>query len=732
MRSTPWKCLILLCCIAGFVAPASAGLVPSLDWTGSLGGANYDDAMAIQQTHDGGLIVVGSVLSTDHDGTGNHGGYDIVVAKLSRGGTREWVRVLGGSGNEKAYAVKSTSYGGYLVGGFTKSFQSGDVGQTRVTSKYADAWIVNLSSTGQIVWNVTFSGNLADEVYALRQTADGGYLAAGMTTSTNAFFFNGSSLYLPSTGLHGPSPGASHDVLLVKVSRDGALEWQKCLGGNDFDVATSIEATNDGGSILAGITKSNNTGDIGPTHNTWPLGLGPGDIWVAKLTGTGGIVWSRSLGGTATEDGTPAVQQTSDGGYIVVGKTWSNDGDVAGFHGLTDAWAVKLTPSGAIAWQRCLGGTGAEQAIAVRQTADGGYLVAGQSTSNDGDVRGVRGGYDAWFVKLDANGRMTGQRPVGGTKTDIAQALAPLNDGGYVFAGTSSSADGDLASNFGLDDLVIGRVSIIESGPTASFAAYPQSGPAPLSVRFLDYSYDGPVAWSWDFGDGGVSDQQYPAHVYNRSGLYTVSLTVTDSGGRTGTATRDHYIRVADMPTPSPTPLANFSANATTGPAPLAVAFTDASSPAPYHRWWQFGDGTSSTDADPVHIYTTPGTRTVNLTVWTALGIASKTGTVTVGTDSRAPVANFTMSRTSGHAPLYVKFTDASTGAPTSWRWDFGGLAWTALRNPSVIFRQPGTCAVTLTVRNAYGSSSMTKNLTVVATPGRSRAATDAPIQVVG
>ncbi len=271
------------------------------------------------------------------------------------------------------------------------------------------------------------------------------------------------------------------------------------------------------------------------------------------------------------------------------------------------------------------------------------------------------------------------------------------------------------------------------SGPSPSFAAYPQSGPAPHQVQFLDYTPNA-KEWRWDFGDGGTSTLPYPTHTYTAPGLYTVSLTVTDWAGRTGTKTEYHFIRVTEPPTPAPTPVANFTANATTGPAPLAVQFTDASGKAPFHWWWQFGDGSSSTDANPVHTYERTGAYTVNLTVWTSLGQAtiSRPTYVTVDGDPRVPEANFTLSRTSGPAPLYVRFTDTSTGNPTSWRWDFSGLAWTTTKNPSVVFRRPGTYTVTLTVRNPYGWSSFGTNVTVTGTAGTTRNAGGRQVSVVG
>ncbi len=251
--------------------------------------------------------------------------------------------------------------------------------------------------------------------------------------------------------------------------------------------------------------------------------------------------------------------------------------------------------------------------------------------------------------------------------------------------------------------------------PAAAFGVSRQSGTAPLTVRFLDYS-SGAATWRWDFGDGTTTVEHEPLHTYISPGRYTVSLTVANRAGTADTATKyDYIVATGPSPTPVPTVGVNFSADATSGPAPMAVAFTDASGGSPYHWWWEFGDGSSSTDPNPVHTYTTAGTYTVNLSVWTATGTAtaSKPAFVTIGADPRTPVANFTLSRTSGSAALYVRFTDASTGDPTSWRWDFGGIAWTTTGSPTTVFRQPGTYAVTLTATNAYGRSTATRNVTV-------------------
>ena len=395
-------------------------------------------------------------------------------------------------------------------------------------------------------------------------------------------------------------------------------------------------------------------------------------------------------------------------------------------------------------------GVGALSSIAVNRTD---HLILGPKESGTISV-------------LDKNHHAVGPSittvfgSVSGLATDAAGNIFAVEYGSPIFR-VFSPAGGYIGASSGMTLTAYGGIAVSSSGvvavtdindyhlnrvrlfsspqpvptstpavPSPSFAAYPQSGPAPHLVQFLDYTRNA-KSWSWDFGDNGSSTLRYPTHLYNQSGLYSVTLTVTDWSDRTATKTEYHLIRVSDPVTPAPTPVADFSANATVGAAPITVGFTDESSPSPYHRWWQFGDGGSSTDANPVHTFTKAGTYTVNLTVWTSLGTAtvSKLAYITVGPDSRAPVANFTMSRSSGTAPLYVRFTDTSTNA-ASWRWDFGGWAWTTMQSPSVVFRRPGEYAVTLTASNAYGSSTVTRNLSV--TGAMPRGASGSPVRVVG
>ena len=219
-----------------------------------------------------------------------------------------------------------------------------------------------------------------------------------------------------------------------------AIEWQRALGGTLNDDGFSLEQTSDGGYIVAGQCFSNN-GNVTGQH-------GGIDFWVVKLGSDGSLQWQKALGG-AGYDNARCIHQTSDQGYIVAGGTESNDGDVSGNHGSDDCWVVKLDPSGSIQWQRCFGGSNQDAAAAILQTLDDGYIIAGETRSNDGDVSGNHGFDDVWVLRLDAGGSLIWQRTYGGSSDEFAHAMVEAGDGGYVIAGASNSNDGQVTGNHG-------------------------------------------------------------------------------------------------------------------------------------------------------------------------------------------------------------------------------------------------------------------------------------------
>ena len=159
------------------------------------------------------------------------------------------------------------------------------------------------------------------------------------------------------------------------------------------------------------------------------------------------IEWQRSLGGSGEDVVYSSIQQTSDDGFIVAGRSTSNDGDVSGAHGSSDYWVTKLDSSGNLLWQKTLGGMATDIAYSVQQTSDGGFIVAGHSTSSDGDVlSGNKGGFDQWITKLDASGNLLWENSMGGSADDHALDIQETSDGGFLVIGESQSSDGDVLS----------------------------------------------------------------------------------------------------------------------------------------------------------------------------------------------------------------------------------------------------------------------------------------------
>jgi hypothetical protein len=174
------------------------------------------------------------------------------------------------------------------------------------------------------------------------------------------------------------------------------IEWEKCFGGSSNDNANSIITTNDGGYIFSGLSGSNN-GDITSFNG------GSSDYWIVKLDSIGNLIWQKSIGGTST-DVCWSIKSTLDGGYVLAGRTMSNDVNVSGNHGSSDCWIVKLDAQGIIIWQKCFGGSSIECAYDIISCSDGGYVFTGYTASNNGDIAGNHGGNDLLVVKLNSNG----------------------------------------------------------------------------------------------------------------------------------------------------------------------------------------------------------------------------------------------------------------------------------------------------------------------------------------
>lgn len=247
----------------------------------------------------------------------------------------------------------------------------------------------------------------------------------------------------------------------ISVEQDFAVAlpvniiWKKLLGGNGNDYGYSIIKSTDGGYLLSGRTTSNNNGDVGATK-------GGIDMWVAKLNAAGEIAWSKTYGGNADEYSVAAAA-TPDGGYVLTGFTLSNNnGDVGANHGNTDFWVLKINATGAILWQKVLGGGVDDRPHAVTVTTEGKIAVAGYTnSSNTGDVGQNHGAEDFWVVMLDnTNGNVIWKKTYGGNGSEVARAVIPAPDGGlFVGGSTNSINNGDPGASKGGYDMWIVRLT---------------------------------------------------------------------------------------------------------------------------------------------------------------------------------------------------------------------------------------------------------------------------------
>ncbi len=286
-----------------------------------------------------------------------------------------------------------------------------------------------------IQWQKAMGGSGDDYGYHCEQTSDGGYITCGISTNANGDITENNGMT---------------DFWVVKLDPAGFIQWSKSYGSPGTDVAYSIKQTADNGYILTGFADTLG-GDI-------TVNYGSQDIWILKLDAAGTLLWQKSYGGSSSENASD-IEQTTDLGYIVAGTTYSNDIDVSGNHGNSDFWIFKLDAVGTILWQKCFGGTANDKAKSIQQTTDGGYIVAGQTDSNNGNVSGNHGGIDYWVVKLDVSGNIQWKRCVGGSDHEVATSIVQTNDGGYAVAGHSRSNDGDATDNYGANDYWIVKLS---------------------------------------------------------------------------------------------------------------------------------------------------------------------------------------------------------------------------------------------------------------------------------
>jgi hypothetical protein len=229
----------------------------------------------------------------------------------------------------------------------------------------------------------------AGEGYAARQTADGGFIAAG-----NCFYF------------------ASHDFHMIRTDSNGDTLWTRVWGGSSFETARDVLQTSDGGFLVAGYTQS--------------FGAGASDVYLARTDGNGNLIWNRTYGGTDDDYGLSVAQHT-DGGFVVAGHTNSFGA------GNTDVFLIRVNSVGDTVWTKTLGGVFYEEATTITNAIDGGFIITGSTSSYGAGQR------DAMLIKLDNNGYITWSKTFGEAGLEAGRGVVQTSDGGFIISGYKSS-----------------------------------------------------------------------------------------------------------------------------------------------------------------------------------------------------------------------------------------------------------------------------------------------------
>jgi len=360
------------------VAGQSAG---AEQFNETYGGSAGDGATSVVQTSDGGYAFVGS---TESFGSGSG---DAWLIKTDANGNVEINKTYGGTGDDNAESLVQTSDGGYAITGITRSFGSGS----------GDAWLIKTDANGAEQFNVTFGGSGLDKANSGIQTFSGGYAIAGSTNSFGSGF---------------------EDAWLIKTDANGAEQFNVTFGGSDFDEARSVVQT------VEFDPRGNLNIEYALAGETRSFGSGKSDAWLIQTDGNGNEIFNKTFGGSGSDEASSLVVSN---GYALAGETVSFG---------NDAWLIKTDPSGNEVFNETFGGTSSDTAYSVVKTQDGGFALAGQTSSFSS---GGPFSDNAWLIKTNLFGIKQFSETFGETNLDTAQSVVQTQDGGYALAGLTAS-----------------------------------------------------------------------------------------------------------------------------------------------------------------------------------------------------------------------------------------------------------------------------------------------------
>ena len=569
-------CVTTATTVVSFVEP------PVLEWEKNYGGDVYDYFTDLIQTKDGNYILVSGSNSTTDDVSTTLLGYDVWITKITPTGSIIWAKTYGSNASDVGYGIVEDADGNFIV--------AGEVGAAsgNVTNHYGgdDVWIFKIDAIGNLIWEQNYGGSAGDQIIGIEATSDGNYLLCSKSSSNN---FDLTSNY------------GSSDYWIVKLDPNGAILWQKSYGGSSVETTQKTKEVKDGYLVLGQTTSS----DIDISTNN-----GNSDIWLIKLDFSGNLVWERNYGGSGNEFGTDLVA-TDDGGFLIVGQSWSADFDVSNNFGSSDLWVLKIDATGVLQWEKNYGGSNLEVAEKVIKSGDGGYIIVGDSDSNDGDLDPSNNGRKIWVVKIDATGNLIWSKLLGGSSTDYGNEILFTNDGGLLVGGRTFSVNGDVSNNYGASDIWLAKLNAPPPiSITKTIGDLACHGDSNGSISVIASNGTPPYAYQWSTGD-------FTPSIANLAvGVYTV--TVTDDNNCTlvdsTTFTQPDSIIISSSLTDPTCGASNgqITINATMGVAPYLYSIDNGTTQVNSNVFNNLSSGTY-----PLHVEDSNGcskTSTVTLT----------------------------------------------------------------------------------------------------------------------
>jgi uncharacterized repeat protein (TIGR01451 family) len=442
----------LLILLFSVITINSFAQVPGINWQRPSGGAGHESisdpgspdtflytrAKHTIKTPEGGFLVAGTGGAASGDiPAGTMGSGDVWIMKLDSARNIVWSKLYGGSKAERFGALQITPDNGYI---FTAGTLSSD-GDITLNKGSQDFWVVKLNQSGDIQWQKTYGGSRFDAGEHIELTRDGGYIVSGLTSSSDGDVSGITSL-------------DTNDIWVVKLDNIGNLQWQKCYGSAYIDRGSIVKQLTTGNYIIAGEV-DRNSGWVTGHH-----GFNRADIWVAELDQSGNLVWQKALGGPNYEF-LGDVEPTANGGFLVVGSSYSETGDVSGNHGNSDAWVIQIGAGGTIQWQKCFGGSSTEGFTDVQRLFNGNYIAVGNTASTNGDVTFGRGMHDVWIVSFTNTGQLLWQKTIGGSQHDLGGSINQLSEYEFVLMAQTSSNNFDVVGAKGLADLWLVKLSAV-------------------------------------------------------------------------------------------------------------------------------------------------------------------------------------------------------------------------------------------------------------------------------